>query len=258
MSTDRAPGIQSTGLTDDELADQLNQLQRRVDDLEAENDQLHSELEQTHEQQREDRHALAREHHDLRTELRAHRDDDLLDVDADDDGAAGLTDISIADVPIGTLLDKSIQNSLDAKDAAERTRSDATNPRSDADETTLQRPDPTPMDQIQREGDDVGFQVTTSDLRAATICEHWTEWTQKTPKGRVLKDGLKTLLQTAREETLAWKQVYRACEALQKLTKGKIHFTDHRRHGKMLIQSSEGNGSTPNRGHCQSSSVATT
>jgi hypothetical protein len=26
----------------------------------------------------------------------------------------------------------------------------------------------------------------------------------------------------------------------------------------MLIQSSEGNGSTPNRGHCQSSSVATT
>ena len=257
MSTDRATGIESTGPTDDALHAKLNQLQRRVDDLEAENDKLHSELEDTREQQHEDRHALARENHDLRTELRAHQDDDLLDVDADDDGAAGLTDISIAGVPVGTLLDKAIQNSLDAKDAAERTRSDGTNPGGDTDETTIQRPDPTPMEQIQRDGDDVGFQVTTSDLRAATICEHWTEWTEKTPKGRVLKDGLKTLLQTAREETLAWKQVYRACEALQKLTKGTIQFTDHRRHGKMLIQASGGNGSGPNRSRCQSSSAAT-
>jgi len=59
MSTERPTGNQSTGPTDDALHEQLNQLQRRVDDLEAENDQLHSELEQTREQQREDRHALA-------------------------------------------------------------------------------------------------------------------------------------------------------------------------------------------------------
>ena len=50
-----------------------------------------------------------------------------------------------------------------------------------------------------------------------------------------MKDNLKTLLQTATGEKLAWKQVYRAYRALEKFTKGQVRFEKHRRHGWMLI-----------------------
>ena len=57
----------------------------------------------------------------------------------------------------------------------------------------------------------------------------------KDAEGLVIKDNLKTLLQTATGEKLAWKQAYRACRALEQFTKGAICFEKHRRHGWMLI-----------------------
>ena len=77
--------------------------------------------------------------------------------------------------------------------------------------------------------------VTASVRRAKAIAAHFSQWASKTPKGLVIKDNLKTLLQTATGEKLAWKQVYRACRALEKFTKGTIRFEKHRRHGWMLI-----------------------
>ena len=100
--------------------------------------------------------------------------------------------------------------------------------------------------------EDTGIEMTPSIERAVTIFDHWHEWSEKTPKGRVLKDGLKTLLRTATGESLAWRQVYRAAEALEELSKGRIEFTDHKRHGKMLIESQPARS-----GNCQSSSAAT-
>jgi hypothetical protein len=234
MSTDRATGNQSTGPTDDESEDRLTQLLRRVEALEAENEQLHSELEETRQQQREDCHALARENHELRAsheqlgeriEKTEEKDglllDDIIDLEQ-----------QIADVEAGSTGSKG---------------------GGDAPETTMQRPDMTPIERLSKmDIEDTGIDVTPSIERAVSIFDHWREWSDKTPKGRVLKSGLKTLLRTATGEKLAWRQVYRAAEALEELSKGRIEFFDHKRHGKMLIESEPARS-----GHCHSSSAAT-
>ena len=235
MSTDRATGIESTGPTDDESEDRLTQLLRRVEALESENEQLHSELEATREQQREDRHALARENHELRASheqlkeridradaSRGHIIEDIVDVED-----------QLADVEAGPAGSKG---------------------GGDAAETAMQRPDMTPIERLSKmDIKDTGIDVTPSIERAVSIFDHWHEWSDKTPKGRVLKSGLKTLLRTATGEKLAWRQAYRAAEALDELSKGRIEFFKHKRHGKMLIESEPARN-----GHCRSSSAATT
>ena len=96
--------------------------------------------------------------------------------------------------------------------------------------------DLTPMERLVKMGEtDVMADVTASVKRAKAIAQHFGEWARKTPKGLVVKDNLKTLLQTATDERLAWKQVYRAARALEKFTQGAICFEKHRRHGWMLI-----------------------
>jgi Skp family chaperone for outer membrane proteins len=252
MSTDRATGIESTGTTDEESADQLTQLQCRVDALEdekervenelrAELEEAHSEIEDlqtelvdTKEQQREDRHALARENHELRA---SHEQlEERIEKTEEKDGLL-LDDIidleqQLADVEAGSAGSKG---------------------GGDTDETTMQRTDMTPIERVSEMNvEDTGIDVTPSIERAVSIFDHWREWSNKTPKGRVLKSGLKNLLRTATGESLAWRQVYRAAEALEELSKGRIEFIDHRKHGKMLVESE------PARtGHCQSSSAAT-
>jgi myosin heavy subunit len=252
MSTERAIGNESTGPTNEELADQLTRLQHRVDTLEAEKEhiknelqselekahseieQLHSELEDTHEQQRKDRHALARENHELR---KSHKQlEERVEKTEEKDGLL-LDDIidleeQIADVEAGS------PGSKGGDDAAE---------------TTMQRPDMTPIERVSKmDTEDTGIDMTPSIERAVSIFDHWKEWSDKTPKGRVLKSGLKTLLRTATSEKLAWRQVYRAAEALEELSKGQIEFINHSRHGKMLIESKPARS-----GDCHSSSAAT-
>ena len=235
MSTDRATGIESTGPTVDALDEQLQQLQRRVDALEDENEQLHSELEDAREQQRQDRHALARENHELRQandqlkkrvdraeDSRGHIIEDIVDVEE-----------QLADVEAGSPGSKGGGGDP---------------------ETTMQQPDLTPIERISMmDAEDTGIDMTPSIERAVSIFDHWQEWSEKTPKGRVLKNDLKTLLRTATGEQLAWRQVYRAAEALEELSKGRIEFIDHSRHGKMLIEAHPARS-----GGCHSSSAATT
>jgi Skp family chaperone for outer membrane proteins len=253
MSTERATGIESTGPTDEESPDQLTQLQRRVDALEdekervenelrteleeaqSEMEQLQSELEDTHEQHRKDCHALARENHELRASHE--RLEERVEKTEEKDGLL-LDDIidleeQIADVEAGSPGSKG---------------------GGDAAETTMQRPDMTPIERVSKmDTEDTGIDMTPSIERAVSIFDHWEEWSDKTPKGRVLKSGLKNLLRTATGESLAWRQVYRAAEALEELSKGRIEFVDHKRHGKMLIESQPARS-----GNCHSSSAATT
>jgi regulator of replication initiation timing len=235
MGTDRATGIESTGPTVDALDEQLQQLQRRVDALENENDRLHSELEKTRKQQQEDRHTLARENHELRKandqlrervdraeDSRGHIIEDIVDVEE-----------QLADVEPGSPGSKG---------------------GGDTPETTIQRPDLIPIERISKmDAEDTGIDMTPSIERAVAIFDHWEEWSDKTPKGRVLKNDLKTLLRTATGERLAWRQAYRAAEALEELSKGRIEFIDHSRHGKMLIEAHPARS-----GDCHSSSAATT
>jgi len=60
-------------------------------------------------------------------------------------------------------------------------------------------------------------------------------WAQKTPNGLVIKERLKTLVETATSERLFWKQIERTGHALEKLTKGAVQFKNTRRHGWTLI-----------------------
>jgi len=94
----------------------------------------------------------------------------------------------------------------------------------------------TPMEQVLRAGNaGVLGHVTTSVERAITMAEHFSQWASKAPNGLVIKDNLKTLLETATGERFAWNQVYRAAEALEDATNGAIEFTKHRRFGWILV-----------------------
>ncbi|UPV76625.1 hypothetical protein M0R89_19015 (plasmid) [Halorussus limi] len=97
----------------------------------------------------------------------------------------------------------------------------------------------TPIERLATIGEDaLDDHVTASDRRAVVLFEHWEEWSTTTPKGQLLKtaDSLKSLLSTACDERLAWKQVYRACRRLEQLSQGTVTFFDHDRHGRMLKQ----------------------
>jgi len=94
----------------------------------------------------------------------------------------------------------------------------------------------TPMERLVRLGEEsIMTNVTASVRRAKAIATHFGQWASRTPNGLVVKDNLKNLLETAVDERLAWKQVYRAARALEKFTKGAIRFEKHRRHGWMLV-----------------------
>ncbi|RJT07996.1 hypothetical protein [Halococcus sp. IIIV-5B] len=229
MPTDRATAIDSTDTVDIESSDKLTQLLRRVEALEAENERLQTELDSAREQQRADRHALARENHSLREsneQLRERVDK------AETKDSHLLDDIIDLEEHLGTLEERvTMTNDSDSEAGIET--------------------DLTPIERVSILGtEEVGLSVTPSIERAVTIFEHWEEWSEKTPKGRVLKDGLKTLLRTARDEKLAWRQVYRAAEALEELSKGRIQLLDHARHGKLLLE-------PPTTHDCQASSVPT-
>jgi hypothetical protein len=115
-------------------------------------------------------------------------------------------------------------------DAAESERSETVN--EDGDD----RDDLLPIERLMEMGKrGITADVTASVRRARSIAEHFGQWAAKTPNGHVIKENLKTLLETATGERLAWKQVYRACRALERFTRGLIEFKKHRRYGWMLV-----------------------
>ena len=254
MSTERATGIESTGPTTDELEDQLSRALERLDVVEAENERLHAELEDirseldaTHEQRRENLHALARENHELR---RSYKQLEARAEEAEDEHNELQSELERAEASRGHIIEDIVDvegqlNDIEAGSGGATGGDDAT-------ETTQQGTEMTPIERLSRmDAEDIGIDVTPSIERAVSIFDHWQEWSQKTPKGRVLKDGLKNLLRTATGEKLAWRQVYRAAEALEELSKSRIEFIHHNRHGKMLIESAAARG-----GDCQPSSAA--
>ena len=232
MPTDRATANDSTDAITSESSHQFTELLQRVEALEAENERLQSELDTVREQQRADRHALARENHDLRKSHEQLRER-----------------VEKAETKDGHLLDDIIDIESQLADLEENTPTSA----SQNDESSTHDVELTPIERVAKLGSDgTGIEVTPSIERAVAIYEHWDEWAKKTPKGQVLKDGLKTLLRTATGENLAWRQVYRAAEALEELSKGRIKFFHHDRHGKMLLAPP-----SETERECHSSSVAT-
>ena len=71
--------------------------------------------------------------------------------------------------------------------------------------------------------------------RAVTIFENFGQWSDKAQAGRVIKSGLKNLLETALDERLYWSQVKRACAKLEEYSKGRIRLEKSNRHGNVLV-----------------------
>jgi chromosome segregation ATPase len=229
---------ETSGQTDEQLLRRIADLEERV-----------SELEASRERQREDHHALARENHKLRTsnkQLQVHVEE------AETERDELQNEIERAEASRGYILDDivNVEQQLDDLEAG----SAGSKGGDDATETTAQHLEMTPIERVSKmDADDTAIDMTPSIERAVSIFDHWNDWSKKTPKGRILKDDLKSLLRTATDEKLAWRQVYRAAEALEELSKGCIEFIHHNRHGKMLIESAAAWS-----GNCQSSSAATT
>lgn len=120
--------------------------------------------------------------------------------------------------------------------------------RSESDEETEGR-DLLPMERLIQLGESgVTGTVTASVERAKAIFEHFQSWASRTPSGYVVKDNLKNLLETATGESLAWKQVYRACRALERFTRGVVEFKKTRRHGWIVTAESLERMSSAGRG----------
>jgi len=97
--------------------------------------------------------------------------------------------------------------------------------------------DLTPVERLSRSDDVDDMTDSASVRRAVALFKNLPDWGTRTPKGIVLKpaDNPLQLLQADRDESLAWKQYYRAAEALERLSCGAVTFFDSDRHGKMLV-----------------------
>jgi predicted phage gp36 major capsid-like protein len=106
----------------------------------------------------------------------------------------------------------------------------------ESDGSDESEPGETPMHQLIRAGEaGVLGSVTPSIRRAKAIAENFVQWARKAPGGLVITEGLKRLVETATGESLFWKQIERACNALAETSKGTIAFKNSRRKGWMLV-----------------------
>ena len=160
----------------------------------------------------------------------------------------GLKDIWLAGQPLGKIVESNRKTAKSAENQARAAGSSASEPTGNDDETGS-GDDLLPIERLLR-GEDrddwYAGNATESVERAKELFRHFREWSSNTQKGRVIKTSsgkrgtatLKTLLNTVLDEPeISWKQVYRACHKLEEWTKRTIKFTDHRRHGKMLVMS---------------------
>jgi uncharacterized coiled-coil protein SlyX len=106
-------------------------------------------------------------------------------------------------------------------------------------QTARQEHELTPIEQISRADNENLDQVIDSPSvrRAVSLFKNITDWGNRTPKGIVLKssDNPLSLLSADMDESLCWKQYYRAAEALESLSKGALTFFNSEKHGKMLV-----------------------
>lgn len=174
----------------------------------------------------------------------------LIEVRSDSENP-GLEDVWIAGQPLGKIIESNRETAKSAEKLAREARSSEDEPTGKSDEDGSNRHELLPIQRIARlkqsdDQDESPFADTTPSVdRAVAIFQHFGEWSKKAPSGRVIKSNLKNLLTTATGESLAWKQIYRACRKLEEWSKGAIQFIQHDRHGWILVQeqpSSVGNG----------------
>jgi hypothetical protein len=114
---------------------------------------------------------------------------------------------------------------------------DGGTPTPDGDRTGVQPSELTPIEQLSQAEDVSDVTDSPTVERAVSLFKNLRQWGSKTPKGIVLKpaDNPLSLLEADQDESLAWKQYYRAAEALEQLSQGSVTFFDSDRHGKMVV-----------------------
>lgn len=114
---------------------------------------------------------------------------------------------------------------------------EADTPTPDTGETPTRKADLTPIEQLSQADDVAEVTESASVKRAVSLFTNLAQWGSKTPKGFVLKpaDNPLSLLEADSDESLCWKQYYRAAKTLEKMSKGAVTFFDSDRHGKMLV-----------------------
>lgn len=205
------------------------QLKQTVDQLQEENEQLREENQELTEQV---------------TQLEARVDE--LEAQptvsiADESDPIGSLEIGAA--PVGRVLtakaSKSdvewVEEEIEALEA-DGTGSNSTHATADP---TGEPAELTHIEKISRAaGEDISSVTDSVDARRAiALWRNLTDWAKKTPKGYCLRpaDNPKQLLEADQDESLAWKQYYRAAEALEGLSEGAVKFCHSDRHGKMLV-----------------------
>lgn len=199
MSTNTTEGIQSYPHDREGTVsrEEFNALVEIVEDQQEQIDELQDELEQKDERIDE-----------LESELSEHQDNSAKD------------------------RAKIKQRITDLED-----RSSDVEPTPQAEETTIQQGDLTPIERLAQSEEVSEVTNSASVERAVSLFENIQDWGVKTPKGYCLrpKDNPRQLLGADRDEDLAWKQYYRAAKSLERLSKGAVTFFDSDRHGKMLV-----------------------
>ena len=165
----------------------------------------------------------------------------LIEVRSDTENPC-LEDVWVAGQPLGKIIESNRETAKSAEKLAKEARSSEDQPVGESAENQSNRAELLPIERIARLKESSGepennpFADTTPSVdRAVAIYQHFREWSSKAKAGRVIRDNLKKLLNTATGESLAWKQVYRACEKLEEYSKGSIEFIQHDRHGWMLV-----------------------
>lgn len=93
----------------------------------------------------------------------------------------------------------------------------------ESDDSSDESGSSTPMHQLIEAGEaGVLGHVTASVRRAKAIAEHFGQWAKRAPKGLVVGDDVKRLLETATGERLEWSQINRARRTLAEMSKGAI------------------------------------
>jgi uncharacterized coiled-coil protein SlyX len=152
------------------------------------------------------------------------------EIDVEDEGDP-LGSLTVDGAPVGRAI-TSKPSRTDVEDMIE----DVT-PTPDDGETTRQEPDTTPIERLAVADDVEEVTDSVSVERAVSLFRNLSSWGKKTPKGICLrpKDNPLQLLEADRDESLAWKQYYRAAKVLERLSKGAVTFFDSDRHGKMIV-----------------------
>jgi regulator of replication initiation timing len=228
-----------------ELQAGVKELSERVTELEATEDTQSCEnceqLDASIEQLETDNERLQEENQQLRDRVSSLEATVAAqpDIEIDPDEKEPITTLTVEGLPVGRRIAGSISEYDWEAELRPQLEADLRESTESTDAPTTPADELTHIERISRAaGDDISS-VTDSVAarRAVALWRNLPKWGSKTPKGYCLrpKDNPKRLLEADQDEDLAWKQYYRAAEALESLSEGAVTFFDSDTHGKMLV-----------------------